>query len=615
MPPSRTLGLSSPPVVPLLIWSLLAWLTLVSGDLASSSSSWRKPTMSTTQAERVAIAQAALDKGVSMLDGTGQFSGESWKVAANLYYQLADVDMATGQTKYRETLSGLFAKTEQADKNFTDIFTWGHAAARAYQAYGDAEFLDYAAESWWYGHTYTLSAADISAGKIGSKSFAVAKTCSGTSMVGGTFWNNGADDQNIRSATTGQWFTTSALLAEATSDPLYLTAATDALNFFKLHFINASNNQVLNGIDGKTCALDTPVTPYNTGYLIEGLAVMYSIKKDAGIQSLLDDIVTAAIPNPTWQGSDGIIANGDDKTGDLNLAMGLAAAYARNATSPAIREYIREYLAVQFNAVVDLSTADNSNLYGLWTGPPASTFSASNQITAGAVLVGALSTTPDVSSSSSTTSSLGSSSTPTGTATSTAAASSGATQSVVAASAAGRSKSNKAPVIGGAIGGVLIFLLAVAGGILLCVCMRKRRREQEQFAGLPPSPAPAALDGSGSGSGNGSRSVTVDPFILPTERSDSAHPTAATYGSSSAPSPPTTSASTGSLSPNRRGFAHTPTPMAMVDSAGPATMTMGSNSKRLGDSPAAVPVQRAPSVSAQSAYTDSMPPPEYSTAI
>ncbi|KAJ7055334.1 hypothetical protein C8F01DRAFT_1160223, partial [Mycena amicta] len=502
---------TSCPPMSFLTWSLLGWLALcgalVSGQLASSS--WRKPTINMTKEDCIRIARAALEEGVSMLDPSGQFPDEPWGNTARLYYQLADLDMLTKQTTYRETLITQLKKTDLLDLNFTDVYP-----ARAYQAYGDAEFLDYATQSWWYGRKFTLSASDISAGKIGSKAFAIQKQCAGgesrihtsrqrsaerafviASMVGGTFWFISRR--------------TSALLAEATSDPLYLNAAMDSFNFFKSHFLNPLD-QVLNSIDAKSCDVDSTIGPYNAGYLIEGLAVMYTISKNVSVQNLLADVVTAAIQNPSWQRYDGIVSRADDKTGDYNYALGLSVAYARNATSPALREDLGKFLAVQFNAVIDLATENNSSIYGrTWIGPPSSVFLGSNQTTAGAVLIGAI-PVASITASSTTASSTGATPAPSDT-----------------PSSASKGTSKKA-IVGGVVGGVVILLLAIGGAILLW--MRQRRRGLAS----PSLRAHSRYHLDGDGSAEPSDEVLVPhPFDMPTPRNSQY----ATLPVASSPSP------------------------------------------------------------------------------
>ncbi|KAJ7691629.1 hypothetical protein B0H17DRAFT_1011041, partial [Mycena rosella] len=182
----------------------------------------------------------------------------------------------------------------------------------------------------------------------------------------------------------------SALVAETVQDPIYLQAAKQTADFIFAHLINGVN-QVLDAIDSSSnssCDPGPTLKPFNSGVVIEGLSVLYSITGNTTIQTLLNSIVTATISTTAWQGSNGIINFGG--AGDLSLVQGLTTAYLRNATTPELRVDIGHYLAVQFNAVVDLATVNGSDVYGnTWLGPPTSVFAGSSQITAlSAVLSG-----------------------------------------------------------------------------------------------------------------------------------------------------------------------------------------------------------------------------------
>ncbi|KAJ7231107.1 hypothetical protein C8J57DRAFT_1251374 [Mycena rebaudengoi] len=100
-----------------------------------------------------------------------------------------------------------------------------------------------------------------------------------------------------------------------------------------------------------------PTRPYNSGLAIEGLAILASISRgNETTQRLLSDIITAAILESVWQSNDGIIIN------TVELATGLSAAYIRNVTSPELREDLKAFLGVQFNALVDLATTRHQHL-------------------------------------------------------------------------------------------------------------------------------------------------------------------------------------------------------------------------------------------------------------
>ncbi|KAJ7438812.1 hypothetical protein B0H11DRAFT_2254320 [Mycena galericulata] len=384
------------------------WLThSLCGSLTSSS--WRKPNVTTSLTDRVNIAGAAVDKGISMLGSDAQFDGQPWGVAGNFYSQMADYDIATNQTKYEASLKSYFLQASQLRNNFSDEAAYGHAAVRAYAAYKDPVFLDYAIQSWWFGRFYTLSSQEVSSGSSGAKSFPIEGNCQGSesflgcasgealiaagaaTMTGGTFWNTITDQPALNALGTGYFLTVSALLAEATSDPMYLQAATEAADFFHDHLLNA-RNEVQDTISARandSCSDTSNIEPYNSGLMIEGLSILYSITGNATVQELLNDVLAAAIPNNAWQGSNGIIDNGG--SGDLNLVQGLTAVYTRNATTPDIHADLEQYIAVQFNAVLDLATANESNVYGnAWVGPPSSVFSGLNQTNALSALIGVI---------------------------------------------------------------------------------------------------------------------------------------------------------------------------------------------------------------------------------
>ncbi|KAJ7668927.1 hypothetical protein B0H17DRAFT_867613, partial [Mycena rosella] len=80
----------------------------------------------------------------------------------------------------------------------------------------------------------------------------------------------------------------SALLAEATSDAIYMDAATESAAFIYNHLRNA-DNVVQDGIDASansSCSLDSIQAPYNAGLMIEGLTILYSITQNASIYDL-----------------------------------------------------------------------------------------------------------------------------------------------------------------------------------------------------------------------------------------------------------------------------------------------------------------------------------------
>jgi predicted alpha-1,6-mannanase (GH76 family) len=78
----------------------------------------------------------------------------------------------------------------------------------------------------------------------------------------------------------------SALLAEATSDQMYLDAARELADFIHAHLYNIGN-VIQDSISAGDCST-TPnaIMPYNSGLTIEGLSILASITKNASTLGL-----------------------------------------------------------------------------------------------------------------------------------------------------------------------------------------------------------------------------------------------------------------------------------------------------------------------------------------
>jgi hypothetical protein len=59
------------------------------------------------------------------------------------------------------------------------LSSYGRASVKAYTAYKDQRFLDFALSSWFFGRRYTLSQQEVSAGKSPVKSFPLSDVCNG----------------------------------------------------------------------------------------------------------------------------------------------------------------------------------------------------------------------------------------------------------------------------------------------------------------------------------------------------------------------------------------------------------------------------------------------------
>ncbi|KAJ7917402.1 hypothetical protein B0H13DRAFT_2322353 [Mycena leptocephala] len=307
------------------------------------TSSWRKPNVTLPTAERVTLGNAALERSVSAIDTDTGFR-------ATLYYQMADFDGLTNETMYEDSLLGFIMAATKSLQDQVKPKSVGHAAIRAYAAYKNPAFLELANQSWTFARSYTISQADIASASVSGKDFPLQLSCQGATMVGGTFETTNSTNPTIAGFASPYFLTFSALLAEATSSPIYMDAAFDSAEFIIAHL--STQNLVQSGITAAlkdACALDNAPNSSNTGLMIEGLAVLYSITNNASTQATLDNIITATILNPQWQTENGIITQGGSKLGDKYIA----------------------YIGVQFNAVVDLATETGAIYGGLGQAHPA----------------------------------------------------------------------------------------------------------------------------------------------------------------------------------------------------------------------------------------------------
>ncbi|KAJ7442940.1 hypothetical protein B0H11DRAFT_2345634 [Mycena galericulata] len=263
-------------------------------------SHWQKHNMSMS-----AVTGVALDQGIAMLNTGAQFVDESY----------------------------------------------GRAAARAYAAYGNPTFLDYAIQCWWFGRGYPISTPD----EILSQSHKFAKTvltCEGprqvndmisaVTMAGDTSWETDVDEPHVVALGTGSLLVLSALLAEA-------TVTSDAV----LH-LRARKRLVRR-------QLARAAIQYNSGLMIQGLGILADITPDATVspptmgafmhlsemRKRFSDILLATISNTASQQPDGIV-------GDFELVQGLGVVCARKFTTAALRSYVAAYLSVQVTRFTSL---------------------------------------------------------------------------------------------------------------------------------------------------------------------------------------------------------------------------------------------------------------------
>ncbi|KAK0216400.1 hypothetical protein IW262DRAFT_1400023 [Armillaria fumosa] len=372
--------------------AILVWMQLVPFIMScdaqdfTPSTLWKNPNVTLSKDERIAITSAALEKAVSMLQPNGQFNDSAYDTPGRLYEQMAEFDRLMNQTKYKQTLRQCFALAEH----------YGYAAARAYTAYQDPDFLDLAVTSWTTARQYTISDKQATSGFMDVKQFDLSLSCQGGKSYTGT----DPSDTTLNSLASG----VSALLAEATSNKTYLNAAIESANFIESHLLNPSNIVLdsmssqsdesiwdpISSQSNESCSVySTLYSSDGSGIFIEGLVILADITRNTSTETLLRNIVVAVATNTLWQGLDGIIAT--TTTGGHYIVRALTALYKRDRVSSDFREYIKKYIGVQYNAVIEKATSAGSNMYAIpWTGPPRTSFLSYNQTVALTALLSAI---------------------------------------------------------------------------------------------------------------------------------------------------------------------------------------------------------------------------------
>ncbi|KAF5367312.1 hypothetical protein D9757_010100 [Collybiopsis confluens] len=400
--------------------------------------SWREFSNSRLRAERISIAENAINTILPQLDtANAQFNGIGYWQSGNVFSAMANFDHLAGTSTYEnqvvnglQTAFNLFPNFDQfgpfnaeylSTQFNDDALWWGTAAYYAYRAYGNQNLLSMAVATWNHVSQYVVTAADASSGKQPNKDFAIAGSCFGKSMAGGVFWRPTADDTSINSITTGLYVTyvethpggndiktdnprLGAFLAEETGDSTYTNAAVLSAQWIQNLQINP-NNIVLDTVDGASCARspNTWLFTYNSGKRAEGCYRELCLEILASIHFLrrMTNIAAAAIKSSVWEGSNGIITEGASPTANNDgvgfkgkfssiFIRGLDEVSVRSSDNSALQILIHSYNDVQYNALLELAAEGNS-YSSSWPGPPQS-FTTWGQLAALDVMVTAINT-------------------------------------------------------------------------------------------------------------------------------------------------------------------------------------------------------------------------------
>ncbi|KAL0063950.1 hypothetical protein AAF712_009140 [Marasmius tenuissimus] len=491
------------PPAPILLAVTLCTLfdSIVAQEIPPTPTGWLKPSILIPPLARKTLAKDALSKALEIFDGaSGQYQGSNYQYTGVLYSQMAELDLATGNIEFKNSLSGFFPKAEELKPGFVDEklvsrlnfgVLYGLAAMQAHAAYEDKTYISYAETAWGSMNEYTLSDRDVEAGRSPTKSLVLAKGCSGASLAGGSFASTDGKDDRLNGQTTGLvrnatdlepfyvltclsdfltrlFLILSSMLAKATGNQTYLAAAIQSFEFLQSQ-LRDQTGLIVDSLSSVTCQEAGDLIPYNTGLMIEGLSVLVSIEPNnetlfqayATLHFVID-AVKASILTFEWNGSNGIMTHGDWYT-----VHALTTLYKQNASSSELQRLMKDYLS--YNAVLDFTTINGTNVYGTsYIGPPGNELEPIAQAAILPVLISGivLGDAPVTSTASPT----GSTPSPTGTPVS-----------------SNKGKQHSA-IIGGAVGGTLLFLLLA--GVGLWVLKGRLRKGRTDVSGENPSVTP-----------------------------------------------------------------------------------------------------------------------------
>ncbi|CAL1713536.1 unnamed protein product [Somion occarium] len=397
----------------------LDWLVLCSltcstfAQIFSIPSGWRKPTSNIPWQDTATLSQALIDAIAPQIDAsTGQVDALDFEQNASLFAAIANYDrlvgnkanealvtthlVTVGQQRFEYYGPSFSTCLEQSFINVvqssmghqegqlrtTYSLTWALAAVSAYRAYGDQYLLDLATSIWNKTSIYMITFDDTLDG--GHSHFSTLKPgltlvpeCDGSSVEGSVFVDmENKDVEDVDLYSVGAFLSLSVYMYEATHDGRYSTAA-DTTSHFMAFLENHLDLGLINMSSCDTLHTSVPISQ-SVGPAIEGLGVYAARLKNPDLASQMQTLILGVIGK--FVNGDGIF---DQDIGDTPLAntgtlyvggvlvRGLYEILSRIDASSELAKLVQSFLAVQFNAVLDLARPPNSTLFSSnWRGPP-----------------------------------------------------------------------------------------------------------------------------------------------------------------------------------------------------------------------------------------------------
>ncbi|KAK7046095.1 hypothetical protein VNI00_007096 [Paramarasmius palmivorus] len=380
-----------------------------------------------THADRFNAAGAALSQVVKRLGSFGQTGDANVANSLHFYEALANYNIITHQRNLSETTMSYWRSEilivwngpdDTLNGCLREIIQKGYTAIRAYLSLGEDYFLDRAKEYWETANHYTITDSDLQSERNSIKNISLPQTCGTESenySLGGAVFQNGLRQSSVIDIyDTAYFFLFSSILAssETPANSSYVSAARASLHFVVKQPLGLVLYKFVDSAFGSMdCENITIISPGGTsvaGFVIEGLSILAVLEDDKDLHKLLLETIQQSFNITGWPSPTGILSNyhnwtipgpsrmpelfPDMMAWDIDFVRGLAVAY-RNATSlPSdVRDAIKAFLGVQYNAVRNQAHVGDNLYDGSWQDPLLRTYSPSfdvvNQSFAAQVLI------------------------------------------------------------------------------------------------------------------------------------------------------------------------------------------------------------------------------------
>ncbi|KZV69502.1 hypothetical protein PENSPDRAFT_482236 [Peniophora sp. CONT] len=363
------------------------------GDEYTIPSNWRKPAFSLPPSQRTSIAQIAINTLTNTIDiNNGTNSALNTWQSANVLADIAQLDYVSNTKENHILVQQSVAAFRnghpaffdtQIPRNVTsDPLMWGLAAFYGARAYNDTGLLATSISVWSLVQQYVVDDQDTASGTQPTDKNGTFRTnCSSNINAGAVFWQaTSPDDYTTNAETVGAYVALSAHLWEATGNKTYLDSAEQSAQFMYTHMYTDDLQIIQDTFDLATCTVTGQLEwTYNQGFFMEGL-------------SFLSNAPLAT--NSTWTSLLRTLeATNFDPSQNLVVfnyrnvfIRALLEIWSRTSSSDPMASFIEAFVAVQFNALQDLASDDNTNYSPVWTGPPLPVMAPWGQLAAVPVL-------------------------------------------------------------------------------------------------------------------------------------------------------------------------------------------------------------------------------------